>query len=168
VQAFKGQMLRGHTEIVAQTGSGLPMSLAAKQAAIQQTLTLMLQAGLQIPERNLRKILGEYQIGGLEQFFASQERDGRQVAEENRRLAAGEVLPINAYDNDVAHIEGHEDFQKTARYQLLDERIKLSFEDHVARHRDRRAQIEMAQMQQQQAAVEPQGDPQAADAPPAA
>jgi hypothetical protein len=61
-------------------------------------------------------------VGGLEHFFATISRDEQQVADENRRLAAGEPLEINSFDDDPAHIEFHTDFQKTSRYAALDPR----------------------------------------------
>lgn len=149
VAAFKGKMLRGHTQIECQTGSGLPMSIAAKQAAISQLATMFTQNGQVIPDRAWRKILGEYQIGGLDQFFANQSRDSRQVQEENRRmsLADAQELPINSFDNDEAHIEEHEDFMKTSHYGMLDDANKQILEDHVEQHRNRYSQAQLAQMQ---------------------
>lgn len=154
IEAFKGSFLRGHTEIEAQVGSGLPLNKAARQAAIQQMMTLFLQAGVPLEPRAMRKILSQMEVGGLEQFFATEERDLRQVQEENRKLALGAVLDINAYDNDEFHVAEHEDFQKTARYSRLPADAKANFEAHVTKHRDRMDDMAMAQMQGM-----PQGPP---------
>jgi hypothetical protein len=139
VAAFKENMLKGMAEIQVQAGSGMPQSKAAKQAAIQQILTMFIQNGVPLGEKPLRKVLGEFEVGGLEQFFASQQRDESQINDENRRLAGmleGE-MPINAFDDDQAHIDGHTDFQKTARYQQLPPPTQAIIDAHVASHRER-------------------------------
>ncbi|UTI65612.1 hypothetical protein NBH00_05225 [Paraconexibacter antarcticus] len=163
VQSFKGKMLNGHTQIQAQTGSGLPQSTAAKQAALSQLAMMFTQNGQAIPDRAWRKILAEYQIGGLDQFFANSTRDSRQVLEENRKMAQpdAEDLPINNYDNDDAHIEEHEDFQKTAQYSQLPLLNREIIETHVQAHRDRRGQLQAAQ---QQAGIPPAAGPPGAPA----
>jgi hypothetical protein len=141
VVAFKGDMTDGCEDIEVQAGSGMPQSKAAQQAMIQQLLTLFIQNGVQLSERSLRKIVGELNVGGLGQFFASQSRDEGQIQEENRRLSlmTSGGLEINSYDNDGAHVEGHQDFMKTSRYDRLPRETKAIFEQHVADHRDRQA-----------------------------
>jgi hypothetical protein len=125
LQAFRGQMLKnGGENDQVQAGSGLPQSKAAKQAAIQQVLALFVQNGVAVDERRLRRVLRDFEVGGLENMLADIQRDERQVNDENRRLAAGEQFDINAFDNDLIHIAGHEDFQKSPRYSRLDDRAK--------------------------------------------
>lgn len=141
VLSFTGDKARGAESIRVQAGSGMPENKAARQAAIQQVATLFAQNGQQISERAWRKILSEFQVGGLEQFFASQARDEQQIQEENRRLALGEPLEVNSFDDDEAHIEGHTDFCKTAAYQALDDRAKSQIEDHLLSHRMRLTQM---------------------------
>jgi hypothetical protein len=96
VAAFKDNMLKGCAEIQVQAGSGMPQSKAAKQAAIAQILTMFVQNGVPIGEKQLRKVLSEY-----------------------------------------PHVDGHTDFQKTARYQQLPEPTKMVFSEHVKAHRTR-------------------------------
>lgn len=145
LEAFKGQMLKnGGENDQVQAGSGLPTSKAAKQAAIQQVLTLFVQNGVAIDERRLRRALRDFEVGGLENMLADIQRDERQVNEENRQLAAGEQLPINSYDNDMIHIAGHEDFQKSPRYSRLPNPAKQRTELHVQAHRDRVAAKQLA------------------------
>jgi hypothetical protein len=144
LEAFRGQMLKnGGENDQVQAGSGLPQSKAAKQAAIQQVLALFVQNGVAVDERRLRRVLRDFEVGGLENMFADTQRDERQVNEENRQLAAGNQLEINAYDNDLIHIAGHEDFQKTARYARLPDPAKATTERHVGAHRARVAQKQL-------------------------
>jgi hypothetical protein len=140
VLAFKGDMTAGCEDIEVQAGSGMPESKAAKQSAIQQMATLFAQSGQPIAQREWRKILSEFQVGGLEAFFASEDRDEQQVSDENRRMALGEDVEINSFDNDEAHVEYHTDFMKTSRYQALPDTAKAIFEGHLMKHNDRIAQ----------------------------
>lgn len=157
VAAFTGKKLDGVEDLDVQAGSGLPDSKAAKQGAIQQFATLFSQnnPGALRP-RDWRKVLSEMEIGGLDAFFATIDRDEQQVEDENRRIsieysqlppitpdpvtgAPTGGLPINSYDDDPAHIDWHTDFQKQSYYQQLDANAKLIMEAHVFAHREREA-----------------------------
>lgn len=148
---FKGQMLRDHTHVQVQAGSTFPRSLAAKQAQMDTVLNSFIQNGIAFKDRDLAKFFREYQIGGLEQLIGQVSRDEVQVNRENRQLTLGEFVPVNEFDNDDLHIEGHEDFQKTFRYFQLSDPIKQLFSAHVQAHRDKVAAQEAAQMQMEMA-----------------
>lgn len=155
IVAFRGQMLKnGGQNDEVQAGSGIPQSKAAKQAAIERLLTLFVQNGVPVSERDLRRVLRDFDVGGLENMLANIERDERQIAEENRRLFAGDSFDINAFDNDVLHISGHEDAQKRPEWQKLSPQVQAQVEAHVEAHRQRQATKEMAAMPQ------PPGGPQ--------
>jgi hypothetical protein len=156
VEAFKGDKLKGADDIDVQSGSGIPQSQAAKQAAIGQMLGYFIQNQTPLSERALHKVMSEYGVAGLNQFFASIGRDEQQINEENRQMTLGAELPINSYDNDQAHVEGHQDFQKTSRYSALPPQAKAIFEQHVQAHRDR---MDAAAFAQQQPGPAPPGPP---------
>lgn len=137
IQPFRGKSLDGNDDIQVQAGSAMPRSKAAKQAAIQETLNLLLQYGEAPKGRDLRRIFQEYEVGGLERLFADLGEDERQVQRENMSMANGDEMEINSFDNDEAHIDGHEQFQKSAAYDRLDDEIKQLFEAHVDAHRVR-------------------------------
>jgi hypothetical protein len=141
--AYKGNQV-GIADLAVQSGSGMPDSKAAKQAAIERILQMLLQSGTQVSQRELRKILAEFQVGGLEAFISDENEDLQQVEDENRRLSAGEFFPINSYDNDEAHVDYHSGFQKKSKYQALPPQVQQGFESHVAQHRDRMAQKAMS------------------------
>lgn len=156
VRAFKGKDLRDCEEDGIQVGSGIPQSKAAKQAALQEVLNMFAQAGVPLNERDLRKVMQEYEVGGLEKFFASIGRDERQITRENQRLANGEPLEINTYDDDELHIMGHQDFQKSSRYDALPDPIKAGFETHVQKHVLRHQAS--APLDPEAAGVDPEGE----------
>lgn len=134
VVAFKGSDLRDGGRDGIAVGSAIPQSKAAKQAALQEVLNMFAQAGVPMNERDLRRVMQQYEVGGLENFFASIGKDERQVNRENQRLANGEELPINSYDDDEFHIAAHQDFQKSSQFDRLDPPVKQLFEAHVGEH----------------------------------
>lgn len=162
VAAFTGQDLDGVEDLEVQAGSGLPDSKAAKQGAIQQFATLFSQNNPgSLTARDWRKVLNEMEVGGLDAFFASIDRDEQQVEEENRKISMDFAsfppltpdqqgvmrggLPINSYDDDAAHIDWHTDFQKQSYYAQLDSKAKDFMESHVFAHREREAMKSAAQ-----------------------
>jgi hypothetical protein len=138
VTPFRGAMLKGNTTIEVQTGSMFPQSKSQRQAAISDALNLRMQYGGEpVDPQLMRKVIADYGAGAVEKLWGDLEGDIRQINRENQQLNLGMPLDINSYDNDQAHITGHEDFQKTANYQRLDPQAKNNTELHVAAHRER-------------------------------
>lgn len=132
---FRGAMLKGNNQVEVQAGSGMPRSKAAKQAAMTETLNLLIQYGVQLDPRSLRKFFREYEVGGLERLFSDVDVNEAQVQRENRLLAMGELIPVNDYDEHEFHVQGHNDFRKSARFERLPVPAKLAFEQHIEEHR---------------------------------
>lgn len=149
IQAFRGQQLGDNTQVEVQAGSAMPQSKAAKMASMEQMLTLFIQNGVPLSQRQLGKYLRDMGVGGYEHLIEQFSADEGQIAREHRELGAGVPLPINSYDDDDAHIEGHTTFQKSARYARLDPPVKQIFEAHVQEHRDRVIAQQQAAMDQQ-------------------
>lgn len=142
IESWRGDQIGEATADEVQIGSGMPQSKAAKQAAIQFMLNLFIQNGQAPPPRELRRVLRDFEVGGLEHFFGAMTKDITQVNEEHRRMLRGEELPINTYDNDQLHLEEHQDFQKSSRHQQLARQpggaaIQQIIEAHTTLHRDR-------------------------------
>jgi len=156
---FRGSMLRNNTNVVVQTGSAFPQSKAAKQAALQELLTFFVQSGQPLQGKNLARFLKDWDVGGLERLVDELSEDEQQVNRENQRLGKGEMLPINSYDDDAAHISGHQDFMKTASYDQLNPMAKQAFETHVAAHKAHQDQMMQQELAKQQA-MAPQGPSQ--------
>lgn len=152
--SFKGEMLHGNTTVEVQAGSAFPTSKAAKQAGIRDLLTLMLQNGQTPDPRTMRRIMRDFQIGGLEAFTEDISRDVGQVNREHWIMYQGQVLPINSFDNDAIHIDEHQDQMKSNRFFRADPRTQAIFFGHVELHKQRVA----AQMQQQAEAQQQQLD----------
>jgi hypothetical protein len=146
---FKGETLRNNVNISVQAGSMAPISKAAKQAGIRDTLTLFIQNGMPLDPRSLRKMVRDLEVGDIEGLFGNLNTDIRQVKRENRFMYGGQPMPINTYDNDDLHIAEHQDEMKSARYFRQGQQIKAMFEAHVALHMDRRASAQEAAAQSQ-------------------
>lgn len=146
-------------------GSTIAGSIAVKQSGIQWVLNTLIQNGQAPPPRELRRILRDYEVGGLEHVFGSISRTQTQVTEEHRRMMRGELLPINSYDDDQTHVEEHHDFMRSARYSQLPPVIQFIFETHVGMHQQRLQEAAnnaaAVQMLMNDAGGEPTLDPQA-------
>jgi len=156
--SFKGEMLHGNTTVEVQAGSAFPTSKAAKQSAIQSMLNLMLQNGQTPDPRTMRRILRDFQIGGLEAFTEDISRDVGQTNREHWMMYKGQPLPINSFDNDAIHVGEHEDQMKSNRFFRTDPRTQAIFLGHVELHKRRIA----LQQQQQAEAMQQQMDTQIA------
>lgn len=134
--AFKGALLGTDPQVEVQAGSAMPRSKAAKQAAMTEILGLIFQYGIQVDQRALRRYLKNYEAGALETLFGNLSEDESQVTREHRRMIEGNAVPINpGVDDHDFHIQAHNEFQKSNRYDSLDPRVKLLFEEHVNEHR---------------------------------
>ena len=151
IAAFKGSMLGSEPQVECQAGSAMPRSKAAKQAAMTELLALMFQYGIQPNQRDLRKFLKDYEVGGLERLFEGLSQDERQINREHRMLGNGMDLPINDFDDDAVHVEGHTDFQKSARYASFTPDVQACYIDHINQHRQRQQGIIDAQLAAQSA-----------------
>ncbi len=155
---FRGSMLRDNTHVEVQAGSAFPQSKAAKQAFMQDVGNMMIQSGQPLQGRQMARFMRIFGIGGMDSFLAEYTVDETQINRENSQLARGMPLGVNEFDNDQAHIDGHEDFQKSNRYTRLPHQAQQAFEQHVQAHRDRIAAQQQAQMQleMQQQGIDPQ------------
>lgn len=148
---FKGSQLKGNTTVTVQAGSAFPQSEAQKQAAITDIGTFLVQSGNAPHGRQMSQFLIDAGMGAQARLVSEYTVNENQVNRENTLLSLGQQLPINDYDNDQAHIDGHTDEQKSARYAQFSPQVKQGFEAHVALHRQR-----LDQIQQQQLALQAQ------------
>jgi hypothetical protein len=163
VTAFTGEALGDADGDAVTIGSTISQSVAVKQAAIQWVINTLIQNGQAPPPRELRRIMRDYEVGGLEHLFGSISRTQTQVVEEHRRMmqvaaqlppqtaqlvqaaqAQGApvppLFPTNTYDDDQVHVEEHVDFQRGSRYSQEVERnpmFGVVMEQHVAEHRQK-------------------------------
>jgi hypothetical protein len=163
VFSFKGEMLKGRETVTMKSGGGRSQSNAAKQAALQEVLNMFAQSQVKISERDLRRVLKEYEIPGLEQFFATIGVTEQQINREHRRFLAGEAVAVNDYDKHDEHIDGHNEFRRSEVYEESPDDVKAKIATHVAEHVQRGTDAAVAQSG---AGVPPGGGAPDAMAPP--
>lgn len=154
IMNFRGVMMGKEPTVECQAGSAMPRSKAAKQAGMLEILQTMMQYGMVPDSRDLRKFFKDYEVGGIDKLYAGLSTTEQQIQRENRNLSQGQAVPINAFDEDQEHIDGHEEYQRTSRYQQIPPETQQLMELHVNAHRERiKRQIDAqvhAQMQAQE------------------
>lgn len=122
-------------DVAVQPGSTFPRSTAAKQAAMRDMLNMFFQYGVPLDQQALARALRDMQVGGLEALVQSFSADQEQIVREHTTLIQGKPLVGNALvDNHSAHIAGHKDFAKGARYQSLDPQLQQALMEHIKWH----------------------------------
>ncbi len=149
---FRGAALGENTQVEVQAGSQFPQSKAAKQAAIQDMLNLVFQYQADQPmnKRMMAKVMEDLEGGALAKIFGDIGVDEAQINRENQEISQEEAVPINAFDNHEAHIEGHEEFQKGPTYSKLGPVVGAIMEAHVNEHRQQLMAALGPQVEQQE------------------
>jgi hypothetical protein len=155
--AFRGAMMGKDPTVECQAGSAMPRSKAAKQAAMLEVLQTAFQYGIQFDPRDLRRFFKDYEVGALDRLFGTLSTTEQQIQRENRQMSQGIAVEINDYDEAQDHIDGHEEFQRTARFQQLEPQAKQAVQLHVNAHREKivnqiNAQVEGQRAEQMAAA----------------
>lgn len=145
---FYGAMLGGNTTVVAQAGSALPRSKAAKQQFIMDLWDRQIE---QDPRR-VRDML-ELGAGSPEEF----EIDLNEASRENEELQRGQPVEAYEWQNHLAHHYEHRVFMKSADFKELNPDIQQMFLDHDTEHSDFLRDAQVQQMENQMLAMGQQG-----------
>jgi hypothetical protein len=105
------------------------------------------------------------EIGGINKLYDELQIDIRQAQRENLRLQQPAqmaqpvidpqtqqpmpmppAVPVNTWDNHAIHIDTHNKFRKTQKFEVLDDQIKAQFEAHIQMHQGVMAQSMQPQM----------------------
>jgi hypothetical protein len=142
---FKGAMLNGQISgLRVSPGSTAPRSKAARQAAMGEMFSLMIQYGIRFDQRALRKFFVSYDVGGLESLLGDLDADERKVNRENRLMYAGvDVLVNPVVDNHEAEIAGHREEMKSPDFFKSDAPTQARFMAHLQAHISEQAKLEM-------------------------
>lgn len=123
---FTKASLKKNTDLKIESGSAMPRSRAAKQAFIME----LGKMGWIDPNRAMR-YLDMAETGKL---YEEMQLDTRQAQRENLRMANGEQIPVNNWDEHAIHILEHNNYRKKQEYETLDPEIQTLFEAHVQEH----------------------------------
>jgi hypothetical protein len=124
---FNGQSLHNNLKFTVQAGSSTPRSLAAKQAFIME----LGKMGWIPPDKAMRYL----NMAETGRMYEEMQVDVRQAQRENLKLSLGAPIPVNTWDNHVAHIMEHDNYRKRQTYESSDPQIMQMFEDHVQQHK---------------------------------
>lgn len=141
-QFTKGS-LRGNVDFIVESGSAAPVSRAAKQAFIME-----LMKNQYIPPQLGLRYLDMSETGRL---YEDMQRNVRQAQRENLRMAQGVDVPTNQFDDDMQHIQTHEDYCKTEEWEAYAPEVKQKYNDHLTLHKQHLALMQGMQI--------PPGDP---------
>jgi hypothetical protein len=169
VEEFTKESINGNVDYSVEQGSSAPRSRAARQAMLVELGT---RGWISPPQ-----VLKYMHLVETDRMYDESLADDRQVSRENDKMMEGgeadmtlepdetgtmqltqvppQPFPINEWDNDVAHIAGHEAYMKTQQYELAAEPQKQVLLEHLMAHKQRYQTQQMQAMQMAQ----PQGPP---------
>lgn len=126
---FNKAAIRGNTDLQVQAGSATPRSTAAKQAFIME----LMEKKWITPEQGLRYL----NMSETGRMYEELQVSARQAQRENLRMANGEDVTTNTYDEDAIHVAEHDMYRRRQAFERLDDDAKIRFENHVAMHKQR-------------------------------
>lgn len=126
---FNKSSINGNTDLNIQGGSATPRSTAAKQAFIME----MMDKKYISPEQGLRYL----QMSETGRMYEELQVSARQAQRENLRMANGEEIQTNTFDEDAVHIVEHDTYRRRQAFERLDDDAKMIFENHVTQHKQK-------------------------------
>jgi hypothetical protein len=172
IEQFTKDSIGGNQDFVVESGSAAPRSRAARQAMLVELGT----RGWITPPQVLKYM----HLVETDRMYDETLADDRQVQRENDKMmqaapqqtlvpdATGQMtpqtlppspMPINEWDNDIAHITGHESYMKTQQYELADPTVKQVLVEHLMAHKQRYQTQQMQGAQLQAPGAGPGGPP---------
>lgn len=115
--------------------STFPRSLAGRQAAIRDTLNMLLQYGVPIQKSALQKTLKDMQVGGVDNLVGSASADVTRAQREFVDFLRGKDPVVNEIDDDHIHVDVHGDSGKRERFYALPAARQAIWIEHIAEHK---------------------------------
>ncbi len=141
VEAWKGSDIGGQTNVFVPLDAIVPRS----RAAMIQTADKMMQMKLITNIAQYAKIAD---LPGQEDLITAAAPDMAKARRENGAFVMGEIIIPAAFDDHGMHIEIHNEFRKTARYEQIPPELRNDIDTHVQAHETLAAeQAGRAQMQ---------------------
>lgn len=157
---FSKEAVRGNVNFRVEPGSARPLSRSAKQALI---MDLLKQGAIPVG-KGLRYL----RMGDAARLWEEMEIDTRHAERQNVMMSQGVQSQVNDYDDDLVHIQIHDDHRKRQEYETLPEEVKQYFRVHVYKHLTQLAQKtglypQLSPQQMQQITSATQQDPNFVD-----
>lgn len=169
---LQGVDLTSATDLRVEAGSALPKSKAARTAMILELMNMghiPPEEGLKMMEiggtQNIIENIRQDERQAQRENIKLRGLTGSDVAEFNQQwqmmvamgdpqtldrdsgepLEAPAVVSVNSWDNHEVHIMIHNKFRKSQEYELLDDEVKMLFEQHVEAHKQVMQQAQISQ-----------------------
>lgn len=124
---WTGKDLAGQFDVVVPLDAVMPRSQAAQQALADR----MVQMGLiQSPAQYIRFA----QVPGQEYLIDAVMPDVSKARRENHSMGLGRPEIPAPFDDHGIHIQEHNDFRKSERYETMDDETKAIIDDHIKAH----------------------------------
>lgn len=123
---FKGADLKNNTDYRVVADSMAPRSRAAKQASILE----LIKMGIVDPSLGLKHL----NMSETNTMYDEMQIDSNQAMRENLRMANGEEVIPNEWDNHEKHVMEHTQYMKTQEFELLTDDKKGLFIQHYEAH----------------------------------
>lgn len=124
---FSQSDLKGNTDYKVVHGSATPRSRAAKQAWI----TELIKMGVIPPDRGLQYL----DMAETAKLYEEMQVDVRQAQRENLKLSNGMQIPVNVFDNNIAHINEHMSYMKRQEFEQLPPEVQFLLVEHTEYHK---------------------------------
>jgi hypothetical protein len=135
IDSFRASATYNVPDVRVKQFSTFPRSIAARQAAIRDTLNMLLQYGVPLSGAAIARALRDMEVGAVEDIVESYTADQQQIAREHADFLRGEQLIGNpVVDNHPVHIDNHKDLAKSARFRALDPQKQQLLMAHIQWH----------------------------------
>lgn len=136
VLEFKGNMLKGNTDVEVEVGSMMPFSKVARQ-----------QFGMDLWKNGIitdrAKMLRLLEFTNEQNLYEDTRLDEANANMENRAMKEGEDSVSREWDNHAIHLQSHKTFQKDREFIKLSKMVQQRFKLHIDGHE----QLQLAEMQ---------------------
>lgn len=125
---LKGSALRGNKDVRVEAGSALPHSKAARQAFLMDLFKMG------VFQQNPSEFLKILELRGIDKVIDNYKADIHQAQRENIKMALGNMVQINDFDEHELHLAEHNRYSKSEEYEMLPDQIKAIFIQHRTGH----------------------------------
>lgn len=120
-------------DLLHQTHATVPLDavIPRSRAAVEAFAEKAMQMGL---IKSVEQFAQVAELGNQRDLLEVASPDVARARRENFAMAAGEVALVEAWDDHQAHVTEHNNFRKSARYEMIDDDAKKLFELHIQGH----------------------------------
>jgi hypothetical protein len=91
----------------------------------------LFKMGLIPPDKALRYL----EMSETGRMYEEMQVDARQAQRENIKMKEGMQIPVNNWDNHIAHMMEHDNYRKRQEYEMLDIETQALFQEHTTGHK---------------------------------